>query len=63
MESNSWRGFFTELLWLSIDFLESLDIRGLAGHIVRNNINFRTDLDGLFYTEIDRQHFDRYENN
>ena len=41
------------IVWLSITVLEPLGRSGLAGGVVRNNIEKQTDATGLFYTDID----------
>lgn len=41
-------------VWLGIALLEPAGRRGLAGNVVRNNLEKQTDATGLFYTEINR---------
>ena len=50
---------FAGLVWLTIQVLEPIGARGLAGPVVRNNLENQTDATGLFYTEIDRDIFKR----
>ncbi len=48
---------FAGLVWLTISVLEPIGARGLAGPVVRNNLENQTDATGLFYTDIDREIF------
>ena len=50
---------FAGLVWLTIRVLEPIGTRGLAGPVVRNNLENHTDATGLFYTDIDRDFFDQ----
>ena len=50
---------FAGLVWLTISVLGTIGARGLAGSVVRNNLENQTDATVLFYTEIDRDIYKR----
>ena len=46
---------FAGAIWIGTALLESAARRGLAGNVVKNNLERQTDATALFYTEIDRE--------